>query len=162
MTDKTQDDARTKSENTTDTTEIEVSKEEVIDPDDYAQNQTIKAIHDARAEVRGQIADMDINENEGNTIYRYSVTELAHKTTAYVLELKPLIDQSEIEDERLELSDMCANEDILTFALSMGLKEDGKPVSPLESIQVYERCNSLASDLGLGANLKDGEEGLSL
>jgi hypothetical protein len=119
----------------------------LADPDDYHRTQRLKEIHQARQEVSQKVSELDINESKVGRIRYDSIQELAHATAMYVNELLPMIEAADIDGERLSLPDACYHDSIVGFAKSMGIGEDGRPVNPSHSTEVYRRCNAILADL---------------
>jgi len=131
----------------------------VADPQQYNQNQRLKEIHKARQEVADHVRDLEINESTGNTVYIYSITELAHKVALYVHELEPLMHRADVDSEMFELPESFSHDTVFEYGAAMGMKPDGNPVGVTESMHVFSRCNQFMAEVGLGADLDGGLPG---
>jgi len=131
-----------------DTEEIEDEPEiELQDPDDYHRRQRLKEIHKARQKVAEKVGDLDVNEKHPKRIRTYTITKLNHTVAMYVNELLPLIEHVDVTEEDISLPDTCFHDDIIEYAQYMGMGEDGGPVNPTHSMEVYRTCNRILADV---------------
>jgi hypothetical protein len=120
---------------------------QLADPDDYHRTQRLKEIHKARRRVTEKVADLDVNRRHPSKIKTYSITELNHTVAMYINELIPLIEHADVTQEDISLPDTCAHDDVIQYARGMGMGEDGGPVSPAHSMEVYRTCNRILADV---------------
>jgi len=136
----------------TDTDAQEIANEQeqetsLTDPDDYHRKQRLKEIHQARQEVAKKVGDLDVDSSKVGAISFVTIQELGHAVSMYVNELLPLIETADIDDEMLSLPDACHHDDVVGFAMSMGIVEDGRPAKPPHSLEVYRRCNAILAEI---------------
>lgn len=120
---------------------------DLADPDDYHRRQRLKEIHKARRHVSDKVADLDVNQKKPGRIRTYSITELSHTVAMYVNELLPLMEHADTDPEDISLPDSCFHNNIIEYAKCMGIGEDGDPVSPHHSMEVYRTCNRILADV---------------
>ena len=143
---------------------VEVDAEQVLDADDYSHNRAVREIMDARADVRETVKEMETNERDGASIPVYQVTELAQQTAMYAYEVLPLVRKSDLPHDATELPEEHPHRSIETFAGTMGMhpSKDGEPCGVLMTVQVYDSCNRIVDELGIGVSLDKSGDGLEL
>jgi hypothetical protein len=153
----------TEQETETETETVELSAEQVLEADEYAHNRTVREIQDARAEVRDMIKAIDVNPGDGASVELYQVTELANQTAVYVYEVMPLVRKGDIPDGLTELPESHPHDSIEGFAANMGMKPGAdEPCGIDRCMQVYDLCNQITDELGIGVSLDKTGDGLDL
>lgn len=134
----------------------------VADPDDYAKTRKLKALSDAKAQVRKQ------RNNRPNTANRHEWRgmndSLATAVASYGHELLPLLEAAE-EADKIHNGDYYADggrgkTDVRTFIMADGKVEtaDGDSFEtppPHISMLVYRHLQTLERKLGLGLDLEE-------
>ena len=150
-------------ESTDDGETVEVSAEQVLDADDYSHNRAVREIHDARADVRKKIKELEVQSETGTTLGLYQVTELANQTAVYVYEVLPLVRKADLPDDITELPEGHPHDNIVDFATNMGMKRGAdEPCGIARCMQVYDVCNQITDELGIGVSLDKSGDGLEL
>jgi hypothetical protein len=136
------------------------AEELVTDPEDYNRTQRFKEIHEARQRVSEHISEMDIPKTGGSTYNLAEGTRLAHLVSLYIMELEPLIVQSEIDDGDL-VSGSVDGDSLLQFAARLGVKpgEGSAPETPApqESIHYFSAANRFYAKVGMDLELSEDE-----
>lgn len=117
----------------------------LADPEDYHRSRRLKEIHRARERVHDVVQELEISESDGSAVYVHSITELAHAVAMYATELRPLMEQLDLDDEALELPEFAYHDDVIHFTQSMGLTGDG-PARRMASMKVFQKCNAVLAD----------------
>lgn len=137
---------------------VERFAEEVADPDEYNRTQRFKEIHQARQRVADFVANMETPSNRGEGGYYPSqATRLAHLVSLYILELEPLIEQSDIDDGELIPED-AGFDSLRDFAARMGVRDAGtdagSPPTPQGVLQFYSAANRFYARVGMDLELE--------
>lgn len=132
--------------------------EQVVDPDDYNRTQRFKEIHQARQRVTEFVSQMELPD-DGNGYYLKESSRLAYLVALYILELEPLIVQSEFEEGDLVPNGLQYGS-LQEFAARMGIKfnNDGtSPPSPQEVMSIYSAANRFYARVGMDLEMKADE-----
>jgi hypothetical protein len=151
-------------ENEEKTKEVELDERNILDPNDYSQNEKIRSIYKAKRDVQDTLRGLDPSGVNSNQLPTDWVIMLNTKVAYYVMELEPLIEKSDsISPDRIDFSEgsFCFDS-LFEYGARVGRKEDGNPIPFHATMLVYRSCNYIVSDLGLGADLEPTEEGLEL
>lgn len=130
----------------------------VVDPDDYNRTQRFKEIHAARQRVTEFVAQMELPE-DGTGYYRVEAARLAYLVALYIMELEPLIIQSDFEDGHF-VPESSVYGSLREFAVSMGVKagETGaESPSPMEVMSIYSAANTFYAKIGMDLEIKADE-----
>jgi hypothetical protein len=92
-----------------------------VDPEDYNRKQRFKEIHQARQRVAKFLSEMGLPDEGGGVYHLREGTRLAHLVSLYIMELEPLIIQSNIDVSAL-INDEAYCDSLLEFASAMGVK----------------------------------------
>lgn len=134
--------------------------EQVVDPDDYNRTQRFKEIHEARQRVTEFLSQMELPDKGGGTYHLREATRLGHLVSLYIMELEPLIIQSDIDDSDL-VPDKLACDSLLQFAASMGVKPGGdeyeQTPSPQEVMHYFSAANRFYARVGMDLELAEDE-----
>lgn len=126
----------------------------VMDPEDFNRQQRFKEIHDARQRVTEFLSEMEIPDVGGGTYQLREATRLAHLVSLYILELEPLIIQSQIDS-----GDLVSADSLLEFASRMGINPDkeksAQTPSPQESMQYFSAANRFFAQVGMDLELSE-------
>lgn len=128
----------------------ETLEEQVVDPGDYNRTQRFKEIHQARQRVSEFVAQMELPD-DGSSYYLKETTRLAHLVALYILELEPLIIQSEFENGEFVADDI-EYKSLRDFAAKIGAKynENGNSTpNPQEIISIYSAANRFYARVGM-------------
>lgn len=135
--------------------------EQVVDPDDYNRTQRFKEIHQARQRVTEFLSQMEMPDKGGGTYHLKEATRLSYLVSLYIMELEPLIVQSDIDDSEL-VPDKLACDSLLQFASSMGVKpgEDQyeQTPSPQEVMYYFSAANRFYARVGMDLELAEDED----
>jgi hypothetical protein len=137
------------------TVEAEVS--EVLDPEDYNQNQRLKQIHEARRDVRKALREVT-NGRAAVKDHIETHRRLAEAVAFYGHELAPLMDEVGYEGE---LPDGAPVESVYKFVMMMGRIEpmiDEDYVPKHVTMVVYKELSKFAREHGLGVSLADSDD----
>ena len=136
----------------------------VQDPDDYNRTQRFKQIHRGRERVSDFISKMELVKH-GNSHYKpKSANRLAYLVSLYILELEPLIMQSDFDDSQLVPDDL-PFDSLLQFASTLGTVPSDTPGGstppPWMSIRYYSAANRFYARVGMDLELgeEDGDAG---
>jgi len=142
-------------------TTIEAEPREVLDPEDYAQNQRIKDIHEARRHVRECLKDLS---HLARAQEHYAThTQLADAVATYGYEVLPIMEQIDYSPntEKLRESEKLPWDNIEHFVTSMGATPDDYGhdyVLRQHSMMVYHALNKVVQAAGLGMQFDDGND----
>lgn len=134
------------------------STEQVIDPEDYNRTQRFKEIHTARQRIADFVTDMEMPDEGGDQFYLRETSRLAYLVALYILELEPLIVQSDIEDGEL-VPDSSKYSSLRDFAMKMGIqytKDGTRPPSPPTVMAIYSAANRFYARVGMDLEMEDG------
>jgi hypothetical protein len=130
----------------------------VTDPEDFNRQQRFKEIHDARQRVTEFLSQMEMPNKGGGRYHLREATRLSYLVSLYIMELEPLIVQSDIDDSRL-VPDKLACDSLLQFANSMGVKpgEDQyeQTPSPQEVMLYFSAANRFFAQVGMDLELTE-------
>jgi hypothetical protein len=133
---------------------------EVVDPDDFNRTQRFKEIHEARQRVTEFLSEMEIPDEGGGSYKLIEATRLGHLVSIYIMELEPLIIQSEVDDGEL-LSDTLPADSLLQFASRMGVKPADdvyeQTPSPQEVMAYFSAANRFYARVGMDLELAEDE-----
>ncbi len=134
--------------------------EQVVDPDDFNRTQRFKEIHQARQRVTEFVSKMKMSDKGGGTYNLREATRLGYLVSLYIMELEPLIVQSDIDDSEL-VSDKLPCNSLLQFTSSMGVKpgEDQyeQTPSPQEVMHYFSAANRFYARVGMDLELAEDE-----
>jgi hypothetical protein len=132
----------------------------VVDPEDYNRTQRFKEIHEARQRVSEFVTQMEMPEG-GDSYYPREATRLAYLVALYILELEPLIVQSDFGKGDL-VPEGSKYGSLRKFAATMGYQrhsEDGtKPPSPVNVMQIFSAANRFYAQVGMDLELQADHE----
>jgi len=132
----------------------------VVDPEDYNRKQRFKEIHEARQRVSDFVTQMEMPD-DGNGYYLRESARLAHLVALYILELEPLIVQSEFDDGDL-IPDNSKYHSLREFAALMGYQHNGedgtKPPSPAGVMRIFSAANRFYARVGMDLELEADHE----
>jgi hypothetical protein len=130
----------------------------VTDPEDFNRQQRFKEIHDARQRVTEFLSQMEMPEKGGGTYHLREATRLSYLVSLYIMELEPLIVQSNINDSEL-LADNLACDSLLQFANSMGVKpgenQNEQTPTPQEVMLYFSAANRFFARVGMDLELTE-------
>jgi hypothetical protein len=125
--------------------------EQVVDPDDFNRTQRFKEIHQARQRVTEFLSQMEMPDKGAGSYNLTESTRLSYLVSLYIMELEPLIVQSDIDDSELIPDNLVWNS-LLKFATSMGVKpgEDQyeRTPSPQEVMAYFSAANRFYARVG--------------
>lgn len=131
--------------------------EHVVDPEDYNRNQRFKEIHEARRRVSDFVAGIESPEFDRHN--REQATKLAHLVALYILELEPLIDNSDIDRGEM-IPDNLPCSSLSDYAHTLGAAlwdgDDHAQVQLSEIMQVYSAANRFYATVGMDLDLEEG------
>jgi len=134
--------------------------ERVVDPDDYNRTQRFKEIHQARQRVTEFVSQMEMPKVGGGKYNLREATRLAYLVSLYIMELEPLIIQSDVDDSDL-LDDRLSHGSLIGFAARMGVKvgEDQyeQVPSPQEVMQYFSAANQFYARVGMDLEMAEDE-----
>jgi len=134
--------------------------QKVVDPEDYNRTQRFKEIHQARQRVTEHMSQMELPESGAASYMVQESTRLAHLVSIYILELEPLIIQSDLDDSEL-LSENAVYDSLLDFAYKMGVKPgkgtENRTPSPQEIVQYFSAANRFYARVGMDLDLAEDE-----
>lgn len=134
--------------------------EQVVDPEDYNRTQRFKEIHQARQRVMDFLSQIEMPDGGGGKYYLREASRLGYLVSLYIMELEPLIVQSDVDDSEL-IDDRLNHDSLMGFASSMGVvpKGDGGPSSPSpqESMQYFSAANRFYARVGMDLELAEDE-----
>jgi len=130
---------------------------EVSDPDDFNRSQRFREIHKARQRVSSYISKMTIPEDGGSHFYASESARLGYLVSMYILELEPLIYQSDL-DESDYLPDGAFYDSLIKFAYQMGDFNRKEPAAPQEVIIYFSAANRIYADMGMDLDLDEKTE----
>ncbi len=136
----------------------------VQDPDDYNRTQRFKQIHRGRERVSDFISEMELAKSGSSHYKTESANRLAFLVSLYILELEPLIMQSNFDDSKL-IDDNLPFDSLLGFANTLGTipNKNGKNSTPAPhtSIRYYSAANRFYARVGMDLELgeEDGDAG---
>ena len=161
-------------ENSSEKVEIEESEEDknilVVDPDDYRKTQKLKAINEAKKELK------EINRNHTELYRELKETwsnpkealrrKRAHALASYGSELLPLIEEG-LDAGALSESDLTVSmeEGRMGTDIRRIVKQDGhidtqegrKPLPRHNCMEVYRQLERIERKLGLGLDLEENK-----
>lgn len=142
-------------------TTIEAEPREVLDPEDYAQNQRIKDIHEARRHVRQALKDLPKVARESDHVTAHG--RLADAVAAYGYEVLPILEQIDYDpnSEKLRESESFPWDSIEDFITRMGHPPEDyghQYVVRQHSMVVYHALNQTIQAAGLGMQFDDGND----
>jgi hypothetical protein len=119
---------------TTDGDEAEIM---LADPDDYHQAQRLREIHQARRQVHNVFTDIDTFTQEN--IHNNQRGRLAHAVTAYLVELQPVFNQTDVDTT---LPDALNQRDFQSFITSTGYDPEADAYAHYQtSMTVFQIAN---------------------
>lgn len=132
----------------------------VVDPEDYNRKQRFKEIHEARQRVSEFVTQMEMPEG-GNSYYLRESARLAYLVALYILELEPLIVQSEFDEGDL-IPEGSKYHSLREFAAMMGYQRNGedgtKPPSPGDVMRIFSAANRFYAQVGMDLELQADHE----
>lgn len=136
-------------------TTIEAEPHEVLDPEDYNQTRRLKAIYEARNDVRQALKDVTRGKAPPSE-HISTRMNLAHAVAAYGHELRPLMRRA---DWNHDFGEKVPLEDIHEYLDIMGqvhYRKDDWDRPPLTiSMAAYGILNDFMADVGLGVEFDD-------
>jgi len=133
--------------------------EQVVDPEDYNRTQRFKEIHQARQRVSEFVTTMEMPDKGGNKYYLSESSRLAYLVSLYVLELEPLIIQSDFKDGEL-IPDGSSYDSLRDFAAKMGIDHSDDETTappPPKIMQVFAAANRFYAHVGMDLKLEEDE-----
>lgn len=139
---------------------VELTVEQVLDPEDYLQNQRLKDIHDARREVRVAVKNLVRGRCELSE-FSAANNRLARAVAFYGAELEPMMIETGWSHD-FEWSEDSPGEPVKSVSWFIGMvgtysqgSEKGTPV--FVSMRVFRELNQFAREVGLGTQLGGDE-----
>lgn len=138
--------------------------EQVVDPADYNRTQRFKEIHEARQRVTEFLSQMELPEKGGTMYKTKSATRLAHLVSLYIMELEPLIIQSDFGNGEF-FREGAPYGSLLEFAAAMGVMygetQEEQILSPQAVMQYFSAANRFYARVGMDLELEedDGDAG---
>jgi len=131
--------------------------ETVSDPEAYNRSQRFKEIHRARQNVSKQLSEIEF-ARDGQSYNAISVARLAHLVAVYIIELEPLIIESEYNDAE-NFPNELPYDSLRDFAYKLGF-ENRRDNAPMPSVtaRVYSVANQFYAKVGMDLDIEDREQ----
>lgn len=137
----------------------------VADSDEYNQSRRLKAIHQARADVRKAHRELTYISDDGYDVHYDSRQQLASRVAFYGSELRPLMEEVGWSHEFPDgfpwdtLDDFLRNrgrlpKEVAEERADNDVHEDLAIVSETESMEAFRVLNKFAREAGLGVDLE--------